>query len=507
MKYLIILTIFLASLHSVYASDLVFNFENFKRLPYEEKVKVVKTYQQLSAKVDESSKEIMKFKFSLNKREQFIEDFQTYTSLAQKFFLAEAYADSFDVNKKCAFAGWVANYDAKGLCNLTAIKITNKSNYNKAACSSSEIVCNPLLFGTKAGKPFCADAYLPGNRGASYKCMEQSTQAKNTKEIIANIMSSPQDFYRLALVLQRLCLCETDDQKKPAGQNKYRNRLHSSANNSTCNGLIKQLQILLNHKNEAIEGTVDNVPWFCAEKSFAGQANQKTMQNDLFGIKAIVDKLTDQSKYDETLKAVCGPAPVGGTSTGPGIIITDPGLPNPSSEVCTEDGDCEDEPVVNPPSTTTPAAITSGASVGLNLETSLLNDTATTAEVRITALECKDIKVPTDFPKDGCTLKWEMVDLASGAAIELEGVLSYTANKAATEFTIQVTLSDGKDSKVSTQTIPALEKSSDTETTTDAAIEVTDGAIDLDDTAPPPPGAPQMIFLPPSMMFIMPGVN
>lgn len=507
MKSIIILAITLVTIQNLFANELVFNFEKFKRLPYSEKVEVVKAYQKLSARIDEKNLKTMKYKFSINKQEQLLEDLKLYAALTKQFFMAEAEAtpENFDLNKKCAFAGWVADYDAKGLCNLSAVKKEAGKSYISSNCKTGEIQCNPMLFGKNGTKPLCVDAYQPGNRGASYKCMELSAGVKdpvqNMKDIIAGIMADPQNFYRLALVLQRLCLCESDGEK---GKNIYRDAIHKSESSSTCVGLIKQLQKLLSQK---VTDKPD-ITWFCAEDAFKSQSNQKTIQNDLSGIKAIVDKLTDEKKYDETLKAVCNiPSSVDlSTTTTASISTTTGSITNPDDE-CTE-GNCpeDDETDVGTgPAITSGSAITSDSAVDIELSL----DESTT-EVKITTLVCKSFKTPADYKDgvDGCSLKWESI--TSGTAVSLDeigGALSYSPTKLETEFIIKATITDGKETKSAEVTIPALSK--DDEATSTAAIDLTTpAAIDMgDDTVPPPPGAPQTTILPPTMMFIMPGVQ
>lgn len=499
MKVLFMVSILLCSFQSLWASDLVFNFEKFKRLPYEEKVQLVKAYQKLSAKIDESLKKTTKFKFSMTNREQFFDDFQTYAKLTQQFFISEAVAENFNIDKKCAFAGWVANYDSKGVCNLTAVK--KDPNYSSGACGTRNIQCNPMLFGKNGNKPLCVDAYSPGNRGASYQCMVLSSQvadpAKNMREIIANIMADPQSFYQLALVLQRLCLCENEDAK---GKNIYRGRIHTDLQNSTCVGLIKQLQNLLNQKNDS----EDKLSWFCAEDSFSGQANQKTIQKDLAGIKAIVDKLNDEKKYDETLKAVCGPKV---TVVGTPVLTNEPvSTPPVISVVCTE-GDCpEDKPTTTTTNVTSPSAISTESSIALNLVTSQKAN-GNKIEISVDDILCKSMKTPKTYVEgnEGCTLTW-----AAPESVKLEldnGVLWNSIPRSATEFAITITLSDGKDQVVSTETIPALDATTIDETSTSAIALTTDDAIDWgSDTVPPPPQFSPLNLGPP-FMFMMPGVN
>lgn len=498
MKVLFFLSILWCSSNSLWASDFRFDFQKFKKLSYGQKVEVIKTYQKLAAKVDENSKKYMKFKYTLNQREEFMRDIETYARLTSQFFLSHAYAQNFNVDKKCAFAGWVADYDKKGICHLTSIKTSSNKNYSMSACSSRQIQCNPMLFGKNGTKSFCVDAYSPGNRGASYQCMLASSavpdQKKHMNDIIANIMGDPESFHQLVLVLQRLCLCESEEAK---GKNKYRNLIHTANQNTTCIGLLKQLKALLNFKNDGAE----KLPWFCAEASFS----QNSIQKDLSGIKAIVDKLEDEKKYDETLKTVCAPAESGGGS--PPILNEEPADGTSSGNtpaievVCTDDGECTDPPA--PVTTTSPAA------TGLTLVATEKVD-GNDIEIQITELVCNSMKTPKTYVEgnEGCTLTWK-ADPAS-ETLELDnGVLWQSIAKATTEFAITITLSDGKTKVVSTHTIPVAEKSSTTSDdaiTSDSAI-TSDDAIDFgSDTVPSSP-PPNFINLGAPFMFLMPGMQ
>lgn len=500
MKVLFMLSLFWCSLQAFAASDAGFNYSKFKRLSYSQKVELIKTYQRLAAKVDEQSQKSMKFKFSLNRSEAFLENLEIYARLTKQFFIAEAIAQNFDVNKKCAFAGWVANYESNGTCSL--IKVKKDANYSQTGCAANQIKCNPMLFGSDGSKAFCADAYLPGNRGASYQCMQLSAgvkdQNKHMKDIIAKITADPQSFHQLVLVLQRLCLCEADGTPK----NKYRDRIHKPESSSTCDGLIQQLRKLLNVKNDSEEKN----PWFCTEASFEG----KTIQKDLAGIKAIVDQLEDSKKYDETLKAVCA-APVVPAS-GPGVVLvsenptspggitvgTDPGNPGTGASptaievVCTEDGSCEE-----------PATSETAVTLKLIAVPEVKTDAV---DIQVTELLCNSLKTPDEFVSDhkGCTLTWEAKP-ALATALDND-VIWNSIPRGATEIAITITLSDGTKQEISTHTIPVLEESStsDSAITSDAAIASPD-AIDFgDDTVPPYQGG-QFLNLPPPFMFILPG--
>lgn len=282
------------------------DYDQFMKLSNQKKMEYVKVLQKAYGELE--AKSLKKYPYNFKAQTQ-INKFKTLFD----FFMSSAEADSINQSKMCLFGGWIGEYKTYNNSISCPLVDTKKRNGVEKECASTEIPCNPLLFGkTKLGKHFCVSNYVAGRgfQNASFTCGELARKESLIdpdfyKKIFELIKAEPQKFNELLAALKVMCLCEDESVK----DNLYRKFIFESKDTKkqydhgkTCYALINQL------KNLGLQNPVD-----CNECVKIDEGAHPEISN----VRDVFKNISDYNSFAEQRKLYCTPPQSVGTGSEP----------------------------------------------------------------------------------------------------------------------------------------------------------------------------------------------